>query len=760
METPLYNSRIIDAYIRLVKSKYRHVDIADLLKAADMKAYQVADQGHWFTQSQIDTFYEKLVALTGNKDIAREAGRFAASPKALGAMRQYILGLIGPANAFELINKATSNFTKSSSYESKKISSNKVEIIVTPKEGVAENPFQCDNRVGFFEAIVLAFNFKYPRILHPECVFKGGKVCRYIVTWEKAFSILLKRVGYFITFLFALIGTFLFITNHLILFEYLLHIFVPTVSLLALSVFICENNELKASLENTKESSDNLVEQINSNYNTAQMTNEIGQIMGASTNEEQILANVSQIMEKRLDYDRGLIFLANSDRSKLVLKAGYGYTAEQHSLVESASFNINKPQSRGVFSVSFREQKPFLINDLDDIEESLSPQSLEFARKVGTKSFICCPIVCEEKSIGLIAVDNVNTKRPLVQSDISRLIGVASVLGISLRNAELIESKVRQFNSVLKVLAASIDARDSLTAGHSEMVTEYSVGICKELNLSPDECETIRVAALLHDYGKIGVPDAILKKPGLLSEEEYAIVKTHASKTREILSQINFEGIYCKVPEIAGAHHEKLDGSGYPNGLMGHKVPLGSKIIAVADYFEAITAKRHYREPMYLEDAFQSLFEESGKKFDKRIVEAFLSYYSKTYEYLPLNADELANFSERRRARILARVPVTFRVNGRSFVGNSEDLSMKGVFIASDEDVPEGHPVELSITIPDTSTVIEVKGRIAWVNSGQSRKTTLSAGFGVELLECKDMAERFLEAFLNRCIGEDCPQEC
>ncbi|HYS44519.1 MAG TPA: ATPase, partial [Geobacteraceae bacterium] len=112
-ESQLYNSRIIDAYIKLVKRKYSHVNLGELLDHAGMKAYEIADQGHWFSQLQIDRFHEKLVHLTGNPNIAREAGRYAASPDALGVMRQYALGLIDPANAFALIDRASSNFTRS-----------------------------------------------------------------------------------------------------------------------------------------------------------------------------------------------------------------------------------------------------------------------------------------------------------------------------------------------------------------------------------------------------------------------------------------------------------------------------------------------------------------------------------------------------------------------------------------------------------------------------------------------------------------------
>ena len=157
-----------------------------------------------------------------------------------------------------------------------------------------------------------------------------------------------------------------------------------------------------------------------------------------------------------------------------------------------------------------------------------------------------------------------------------------------------------------------------MTAGHSAKVTEYALGICQELGMSAEYREMIRVASLLHDYGKIGVPDAILKKPGRLTPEERNIVKSHSAKTREILEQINFEGIYKQVPAIAGSHHEKIDGTGYPNALSGNEIPIGAKIIAVADFYEAITAKRHYRDPMPVDAALKLLQDGIGNHFEKK----------------------------------------------------------------------------------------------------------------------------------------------
>ena len=629
--TPLYNSRIVDNYIKLIKKNYRHIDVCGLLRYAGMTSYEVADQGHWFTQSQIDRFHKRLSQMTGNESIAREAGRFAASPGSLGIVRQYVLGMLDPSRAYAIIGKMAANITRSTIFESKKISSNKVEIKVHINPGVREKPFQCENRMGFFESVTLAFSNRLPAIEHPECIFRGDGCCRYIISWEKSPSGIIKRTRNLLLLVLSL-AFFPSLVAHahfsLTVLMPLALFFVFTLSLIA---EVLEKNELKTTLSNLRNSTENLIDQINLNYNNSLLTNEIGLAITQKTSIVEILGEVIEIFKKRLDYDRGIVLLANEERSVLEYSAGYGYSDELLRTVKKIHFHLDKPGSKGVFVVSFKKKKPFLVNNLNEIEEEMSPRSREFAKLTGAESFICCPILCDGEPIGILAVDNVKSKRPLVQSDMSLLMGIASILGVSIRNADLIKSKVGQFNSILRVLAATIDARDPLTAGHSEKVTEYAVGICEEMGLSSDYREMIRVAALLHDYGKIGVPDAILKKPGRLTTDEFEAVKTHARRTREILEQVNFEGVFEQVPEIAGAHHEKLDGSGYPLGLMNREIPLGAKIIAVADFFEAITSRRHYRNPMFIEKALVILREKSGIHFDEKVVSAFIAYYRKKH---------------------------------------------------------------------------------------------------------------------------------
>jgi HD-GYP domain-containing protein (c-di-GMP phosphodiesterase class II) len=363
------------------------------------------------------------------------------------------------------------------------------------------------------------------------------------------------------------------------------------------------------------------------------MANEIGQALsrasGNALDIDTILQEIAHILDKRLDYDQGIILLADPKQEKLVFRAGFGFDQQLAKQIQSTEFSLDNPDSRGMFVISYWAKKPFLVNDINEVSEDISPKSLAFAKSMGVRSFICCPIIYENQSLGVLAVHNTTNHNPLIQRDINLLMGITPQIGITINNIKLMEATLRQFQSTLQVLAASTDARDPITAGHSLKVTEYAIGICGEMELSKSYTEMIRVAALLHDYGKIGVSDSSLKKPGKLTEIEYAEIKTHAQKTRDILEQIHFDGIYAQVPEIAGSHHEKLDGSGYPLGLKGDQIPLGAKILAVADVYEAVTAKRHYRNPMAHEEAAKVLIDGIGNHFDHDCVMALLNLLNK-----------------------------------------------------------------------------------------------------------------------------------
>ena len=176
------------------------------------------------------------------------------------------------------------------------------------------------------------------------------------------------------------------------------------------------------------------------------------------------------------------------------------------------------------------------------------------------------------------------------------------------------------YRATLKALTSALDTRDKETAGHSERVVNFSLRLGRELGLSAKEMRALEYGALLHDIGKIGVPDAILRKPARLTEEEWTKMRLHPLIGKKILSGINFlEG----AASVVAQHHEKWDGSGYPLGLKGEEIDLKARIFAVADAFDAITSERVYKSGRTHETARHELERCSGTHFDPAVVEAF-----------------------------------------------------------------------------------------------------------------------------------------
>lgn len=637
--TPLYNSRIISSFLRFVERYYPTIDIAELLSYAKMTLYQVEDESYWFNQDQVDLFHERLVDLTRNHNIAREAGRYAVSTDSLGVMKTYALGLVNPSKVCELIRKAVVNITKSCVWESTRLGPTKVQITVTPKPGANEKFYQCENRMGYIESIFSLFKHKLPKIEHTECVFQGGNCCRYIITWRAFQSDVWEKIRNYSALILtaACIGLSFFSAHEVWTATAVLSL----IAILGLSykIWRMQGSELLAAVENLTLSTDTLFDKLNKSAKNAALIHEVGLTLTKQRHIDGILKDVATILERELDYERGMVLLADKEEGILRFRAGFGYSDEQVSSLQKANFRL-RSDSKGALVACFQEQRPFLINDVDDIKHDLSPHSLGFAEEMKVKSFICCPIVCVDDTLGVLAFDNVNSKRLLLQSDIDLLMALSPEIGISIQNAMVTDAKERQFNSMMKVLASSIDARDPLTSGHSDRVTRLALGIADELGLSEAPREVIRVASLLHDYGKIGIRDSILKKPGSLSKDEYEEIKTHAAKTKEILDKIDFEGTFKEVPIIAASHHEAWDGTGYPKGLKGEEIPFGSRILAVADVFEAVTSVRHYRDPMPLTEALNLIVSDKNKRFDPTVVDAFVRYYMEKGQTIDLEMRE------------------------------------------------------------------------------------------------------------------------
>lgn len=252
-----------------------------------------------------------------------------------------------------------------------------------------------------------------------------------------------------------------------------------------------------------------------------------------------------------------------------------------------------------------------------------------------TRSVLCLPVYNRQKErIGVLQVLNKKGVDRFDQNDEIILEAIASQVAITLENHFLINELQVSFESSIRTLSATVDARHPLTAGHSQRVTEYSLLIARELGLNEKELEVIKYAALLHDIGKIGIRDTVLLKQGRFTPEERAEMNEHPVRTRDILENFHFPRSLRSVPTIASQHHEKVNGAGYPYGLDKGDLPISSRILAVSDVFDALTSPRDYPkykgdktmsyDPMPLHQAIEILRDNTGTQLDPDIVETFI----------------------------------------------------------------------------------------------------------------------------------------
>lgn len=450
-DNPLYNSRIISTYIEFLKSDYPEININSILKEANIAHYQLEDEGHWFTQREVDTFYDLVFQKTKNQNIARDAGRYIAFSQTFGVIRQYAIGFLSPTIAYWMLEKLASSISRHTTLKTKKIGRNKVEIIALPKEGVKEKKYQCENRIGMLEALAKIFTQKYALIEQPECIHEGHHHCRYIVSWDMTSALIWKRIANYFSLIALLTCTgFYFVLP-------LLQWIILALSSIIISgvVFFAsermERNEFSENIESQSNAADLLINQINRHYNEAQLIQEIGQATSSIMDIEKLLTFIMDTLEKRLDFDRGIIMLANRDRTRLMYTAGYGYNPTMENYLKNIEFNLANPDSKGEFVKVFKIQKPVMIYDIKEIEQDLSQRTIKFVKKLGSQSFICVPIIYEGKSEGIMAVDNIGSKKPFDQSDLNLLLGIAPQIGISINNArsyQLIRDREESFRAL------------------------------------------------------------------------------------------------------------------------------------------------------------------------------------------------------------------------------------------------------------------------------------------------------------------------
>jgi response regulator RpfG family c-di-GMP phosphodiesterase len=341
--------------------------------------------------------------------------------------------------------------------------------------------------------------------------------------------------------------------------------------------------------------------------------------------EKELLSTVLEFALAKVGAARGSIMIHDPSVGKLRIAAGVGIPED---VMRTAETKIGE----GIAGRVAESGQALLVTDIEG-----DPALERVSHKLPDKSFVSVPLEKREDIVAalpvrtskrVLGVLNVSKKRegkPFSESDLKVLSILANQAAISLENVRLLASVEEAYVKTMQSLALLLEARDAYTSGHSQRVTELSTGIAARMGLPDDEIERLRLAASLHDIGKVGIPDNILNKAGKLTHEEYDMIKNHPIIGFQVLQPIEFLG---DAKDIVRSHHERQDGNGYPDGIPASDLPLTTRIIIVVDAYDAMASDRAYRKARTDLEIIDELTAHRGSQFDPTVADELVSYIS------------------------------------------------------------------------------------------------------------------------------------
>ena len=350
------------------------------------------------------------------------------------------------------------------------------------------------------------------------------------------------------------------------------------------------------------ETIEGFTEQLATAYEAVTMLCELGRAMGSINDPESFVRTTGEQVASTLMYRWTAVVLEDRDGGpERVFEIGQSRIGDERVRGVLGRLDLELPTATaGTTS----------IYQVDDAADVLSPQ------------IVAHPIERGGKRYGRMIAGGKMGEDPQVSTYETKSIeSVCGLLGAFLENADLYEEQRLSFIGTIRAMSGALDAKDRYTRGHSDRVAYMSAEIARAIGFSDEEVERVRIAGIVHDVGKIGVPESVLCKPGRLTDDEFEMIKKHPEIGHQILEGI--PGLKDILPGVL-YHHERYDGKGYPHGLAGDDIPLLARIMAVADTFDAMSSNRAYRSKMPREVVLAEIAKCAGSQFDPRVAEAFL----------------------------------------------------------------------------------------------------------------------------------------
>jgi len=344
---------------------------------------------------------------------------------------------------------------------------------------------------------------------------------------------------------------------------------------------------------------------------------ELSSLINSTLDTAEIRKRAIEASVRLLNAETGSLLLVDQESGDLFFEVALGNIGD---IVKEVSLK----RGEGIAGWVAEKGEAVIIHDVQSDPRFYKIPDMR--SKFMTRDMICVPMKSKDKVLGVLQA--INKKQGVFNDeDKESLSALANQVAIAIENANLYQELKSTFYGTTEALAETIEKRDPYTGGHTRRVMDYSLMIGRRMGLLKKDLEDLRLAAILHDVGKIGVRDDVLLKQDKLDHEELEKMSMHSEYGSEILGHIKY--LKDVIPGVR-SHHERVDGKGYPDKLCDRDIPLSAKIISVADTFDAMTTDRPYRKALSVDIAFEELRTKSGMQFDKQVVDAFMqAFYEK-----------------------------------------------------------------------------------------------------------------------------------
>lgn len=552
----------------------------------------LTDENNWIPSEVIVKMFQNSIEILDDQEAPYHIGYESITNRNFGYIQKFFLTTFGsPFQVLKRIDRVNSQFNTTKVVETIYGSRTRAVVRLHWIESKKLSKDLCKFNLGIYAAIPTIWKLPPATITEVFCQYEGDPYCQFNITfhygrrWMRQF--------------FASFGT--------------------KKSQLPSFLEQIENDkiELKRKYDEVNVLNIELADKIEK----LKAINTASRLLVSQENTDEILQTTMNFIVNILQFDRAIIMLVDDERTYLEFK--YAVGADPGEIEEHLNgYNIPLANEQNILSRVAMRGRPILVQN--PTAAGLDPDN-RILVNFGASSFVICPLLASEGIMGILATDRFLSKKEINEKDLDDVVIFANTIAETLHKAKLKEEIESSYLNTVRALVRTIEEKDAYTRGHSERVAELSEEIGKVLGMPERELEFLRIGCLLHDVGKIGIPESIVRSPKSLTTPEFNIIKRHPLKGAEIVKLVSFLKDHI---QIIRNHHERYDGAGYPDGLEADEIPLEAHIACIADTFDAITSTRPYRKGLPHEEAASRIYAEEGHQFSPEVTAAFRKVYT------------------------------------------------------------------------------------------------------------------------------------